>query len=33
VAATGRTFTVETVGGARPTPDAPWRGLPDNGNG
>jgi uncharacterized LabA/DUF88 family protein len=33
ISATGRTFTVETVGPARPTPDAPWRGLPDTGNG
>jgi len=33
VSATGRTFTVETVGTPRPTPDAPWRGLPDTGNG
>jgi uncharacterized LabA/DUF88 family protein len=33
VAASGRTFTVETVGAGRPTPDAPWRGLPETGNG
>nr|WP_291297930.1 NYN domain-containing protein [Elioraea sp.] len=29
VSASGRTFTVETVGGPRATPDAPWRGVPD----
>lgn len=32
VSASGRPFTVETVGPARPTPEAPWRGLPDSGN-
>lgn len=33
MAASGRTFTVETVGAPRPTPDAPWRGIPETGNG
>jgi uncharacterized LabA/DUF88 family protein len=32
VSASGRTFTVETVGASRATPDKPWGSLPDTGN-